>query len=155
MHHIRPHIDRWFISFIGLFILSQISLGLKDTSTSKDQLAHNNGISSFINPKSYFISKAAPLFKNFGLNNRLPVEKMINEILRELGVRARLVENTIRLCNGSFEFKVYIPIYKKDFIFRYTPLIGDLTKLIQKEGFILEVKLLSGWMPVTLDRLFR
>lgn len=154
MKHIRVHTDRWFIGFVGIFILSQVCLGLRDTNVVKIHTALDEGISSFVNPKGYFISKIAPLFANWGSKKDISIEEKINEVFKELGVDARLVKNTIKFCNGSFEFLVYIPTYKKDFVFRYTPLINDLTRLIQKEGFRLEVRLFSGWIPITLDRLF-
>lgn len=154
MQHLRPHIDRWFMGFVGIFILSQVSLGFRETDISKPAYIEGKGISSFVNPKGYFISKIAPLFKNWGVDKVDSTEKGVNEVFQELGIKARLIENTIRLCNGSFEFLVYIPAYKRDFLFRYTPLVDNLANLIQKEGFLLEVKIFSGWMPVTLDRLF-
>lgn len=154
MKQMRVHIDRWFKGFVGIFILSQVCLGLRDTNITKIPTDIGKGISSFVNPKGYFISQLAPLFANWGRNKRSLIEEKINTVFQELGINARLIRNTVKFCNGSFEFLVYIPAYKKDFLFRYTPLISDLTKLIQREGFRLEVRIFSGWMPVTLDRLF-
>lgn len=154
MRHMRFHIDRWFRGFVGIFILSQVCLGLRDTDLSRFISAEGNGISRFVNPKGYFISNIAPLFANWSKKEDFSAEKKINEVFQELGIKARLIEDTTKFCNGSFEFLVYVPMYKKDFLFRYTPLINDLSKLVQKEGFRLEVKLYSGWMPITLDRLF-
>lgn len=154
MKHMRLHVDRWFRGFVGIFILSQVCLGLRDTNISKISSKIGQGISSFVNPKGYFISQIAPLFANWGRDKRGLIEEKINEVFQEVGIDARLIKNTIKFCNGSFEFLVYIPMYKKDFLFRYTPLISDLTKLVQKEGFLLEVKLFSSWTPITLDRLF-
>lgn len=154
MQHIRPHIDRWFTGFIGIFILVQVCLGLKDTDISRIQPIETKGISSLINPKGYFVSKIAPLFADWDINKGISTEKKINELFRELDVEVKIIENTIRSYNGSFEFLVHIPKYKKEFLFRYTPLAGDLAKLVQTEEFRLEIKLFSSWMSVNLNRLF-
>lgn len=154
MRHLRLHVDRWFRGFVGIFILAQLCLGLMDTNISRCLSSERTGISSFVNPKGYFISQIAPLFADWGRNKHVFIEEKINGVFQELGIDARLIKNTIKFCNGSFEFLVYIPNYRKDFLFRYTPLINDLTRLIQREGFRLEVKIFSGWMPITLDRLF-
>lgn len=153
MKHLRIHIDRWFLSFIGIFILSHACLGLKDTNISKIQITEEKGISNVVNPKGYFISKIAPLFANWSKNNTYTVKK-INEIFENVGIKAKLEEGSIRFCNGSFEFMIYIPAYKKDFLFRYTPLINDLSMLIRNERFLLEVKLFSSWQSIKIERLF-
>lgn len=154
MKHIRIHIDRCFLCFVGIFILFQVCLGLKDTNASKVCSVANNKISSIIKPEKYLIGKIAPLFANWRASNSISTAKNINNIFKELGIDARLVENTIKFCNGSFEFFVYIPKYNKDFLFRYTPLIGNITKLIQSKGFKLEVKLFSNWKAIPIDKLF-
>lgn len=154
MKHLRFHIDRWFLSFIGIFILSHVCLGLKDTNVSKIQVTEEKGICNVINPKGYFISKIAPLFANWSNNNNICTVNKINEIFKNLGIKAKLKEGTIKFCNGSFEFLIYIPAYKKDFVFKYTPLINDLSMLIRNERFLLEVKLFSSWQPIKIERLF-
>lgn len=154
MKHLRLHIDRWFLSFVGIFVISHACLGLKDTNVLKVQSTEENRISIVVNPKGYFISKIAPLFANWNKNNNITTVNKINEIFRNIGIKAEIKTGTIRLCDGSFEFMIYIPAYKKDFLFRYTPLINNLSLLIRNERFLLEVKLFSSWQPITIDRLF-
>lgn len=154
MKHIRLHIDRCFLSFIGVFIIAHACLGLKDTNVSKIKPTEENGISNVVNPKGYFISKIAPLFANWNLKNNVTTVNKINEIFQNIGIKARLMEDTIKFCNGSFEFMIYIPAYKKDFLFRYTPLINDISMLIRNEKFLLEVKLFSSWQSIKIERLF-
>lgn len=153
MRSIRLHVDRCFIGLIGIFVLSQLCLGLKDTNISKRMLSEKKRILSVIEPKRYLIEKVAFLFASWCPMNSIVIAKGINNIFKELGIDARLLENTIRLCNGSYEFQIYIPRYKKDFLFRYTPLIKNISKLVQNEKFKLEVKLFSSWKPVAIDQL--
>lgn len=154
MQHVRLHIDRCYICFIGIFMLIQICLGLNDSNIASSKKLEDNRVSSIFNPKGYFISKIAPLFKNWCKANNVWTVENINDVFKEVGINAKLLENTIKFCNGSYEFLVYIPRYKKDFLFKYTPVFGDIAKLVQMEGFRLEVKIFSGWMPITLERLF-
>lgn len=151
----REQIDRSFRCLIGVFVLFQICLGLNDTKISSSINSNENRkISSVVKPKEYLIGKLAPLFAGWCAANGFDTAQKINKIFGELGINAELLANTIKFCNGSYEFLVYIPKYKKDFLFRYTPLMKDIARIVKDEGFRLEVKLFSNWKIISIDQLF-
>lgn len=155
MQVLRIQGDRVFLSLACVLIVSQLCLGLNDTEICKlffkDKGAKAYRIES---PKKYFISKLAPLFSDWEKNKDKNIEQEINEIFKKLDIGARLIKNSIEVSNKSFEFLIYVPKYKRSFLVRYTPLVSDIERLVEKEEFRLEFKLFSSWRPLPLDSLF-
>lgn len=155
MQFFRMQRDRIFISLVGVLIISQLCLGLNDTNIRNFFYEDNSlNITAIENPRKYLVSEIAPLFSNWEKIKSSDIELKVNEIFKNLDIDIRLVKNTLQVNGDWFEFLVYIDKYKRSFLVRYTPLVDDLTQLIQKEEFRLEIKVSSAWMPIPLDRFF-
>lgn len=155
MQFLRIQRDRIFLSLASILIMSQLCLGLNDTEVGKFLFKDKSAnISAITNPRRYFVSETAPLFAEWVKDKDINIEQKINEVFKNLSIDARLVKNTLQTNDNSFEFLVYVSKYKRSFLVRYTPLIDDLTALIQKEEFRLELKLFSSWIALPLDSLF-
>lgn len=155
MQVLRIQIDRIFLSVASVLIISQLCLGFTDTNVPDFFSSNENlKIDGFENPKEYFISKIASLFADWQKNKDENIYLKVNEVFRDLDINARLVKNTLQVNGDVFEFLVYINKYKRSFPVRYIPLATDLTQLIQKEDFMLQIKIFSAWTQLPLDRLF-
>lgn len=155
IRRIKIRKDSFLLSLAGLIIISQLCIGLDGTHTNSLFKIDKSGYCpAIVSPRKYFISEITHLFSDWGKDKNIQIEEEMNKVFKDLNIKARLIKNTLKFDNDSYEFLVYIEKYKRSFPVKYTPLVEDINQIIEKEKFDLEIKVFSAWRPFPLDQLF-